>query len=195
MYKYDPYTRIHFPLLPAVCLCVVALLLSGCMTPDIADREWKYLRVVYLARDENGQLEPLAWHSKDREVLKRLRAAFPTGKYDPMPKPWGVPSHRVDIKTRWGQWWSLTHMRDAGGLPFIQFYDETRTNPLYWYHVFKFSSALHDQNNPIFFFVTLTTEIKRVSGIDVNLHTEYCSGELDALEGNTASRYERVFGL
>ena len=164
-----------------LCLCVTMLVLAGCGTPNIANKEWKYIRVVYLERDENNQLKPQSWDTKDREILNRLRATFPNnGEYKVCHKPFGSRSNRVDIKLRWGSWWSLSDVKGHVD------YDIGVEKPT------GFMSAFYCKY-PKDFYATLINEIKRASGIAVDLHIKYRPGELETLGDNDAYGYERNF--
>ena len=183
-------------LLLGVCSCVAAFMLSGCMmTPDIANKDWKYIRVVYLERDVDDKLKPNSWHSKDKDVLQRLRAAFPSGgEYVPCYKPASSKTHRVDIKTRWCQWWSLRYMPRYQSPPMIRVYDESRRNPFCLYYEFDLHYAFDfEHENQKAFFVTLTNEIMRVSGTAVDFDMKFRPGELDALGTNNAAWYEQKY--
>jgi len=157
------------------------MLLSGCWSPEIANEKWKYIRVVYLVRDEDNGLKPQSWHSEDKGVLERLQATFPSdGEYiTSTHKIFGSRINRIDIRLRGGQWWSLTYSRNN---------EIAIQAPL----GIKGTFALK-HSNPKVFFVTLTNEIMSVSETAVDLHTVFRPGEADVLGDNDAWGYERNF--
>ena len=174
------------PLLTA-CLCVALFSLSGCLVkniiPDIVESEWEYLRVVYLERDENDELQPRTWHTTDQEVLANIKATFPrSGKYGSTSgKPAQSRSNRVDIKLQGGQWWSLAYLSKDQ----IHFLDSNSNHS-------RFGTL--KECNPEIFYTTLTNEIMRVSGTAVNLKINFHSyEEAEKLGRKSAAWHEWVF--
>jgi len=172
-------------LLLTACLCAALLSLSGCVIikPDMLGSEWEYLRVVYLERDENDELQPRTWHTTDQEVLANIKAAFPrSGKFDSfVGKPVQSHSNRVDVKLQGGQWWSLAYL----GKDHIHFLDSTSG----WSRFCSLRNC-----NPKVFYTTLTKEIMRVSGTTVNVNIKFRSyEEAEKLREKSASEYEWVF--
>ena len=158
----------------------MAFMWSGCQPPKIADSEWECIRVVYLSHNEDGKLEPRSWCNTEHEILNRLRAEFPNnGKYLSCYKPSGSYNHRVDIKLRGGQWWSLTYKSLYMTNSVIQV-----VNPSFQ-QIYNFE---HD--NSKHFFIALTNEMMCVSGVSVDLFTKFNPNELG---DNSAFEFERNF--
>jgi hypothetical protein len=150
--------------------------------PRIAEKEWAYLRVVYLERNEQDKLRVKSWHTEDKELLKRLQTAFPKDrKYSLNSKPSGNHENRVDIKLCDGQWWSLSYFSLYGGGAGIGVDDPLNAMRTY---------RLHD-DDLVFFYTTLRDEIKCVSGktFDVWEKKLRSHKEADELGNNSAARY------
>ncbi len=149
-----------------ICVGMTVLMLSGCIlsSPDIANREWERIHVIYMVR-VHDTLRPRSWSSWDQTTLSRLRVAFPTeGKYMLFPKPLLSKLNRLDVKLRGGQWWSLAYFPDSGNIGIIDPYNAMRT-------------FLLENSKPEGFYIALTNEIMHVSGIVVDLDTKFRSDE------------------
>lgn len=164
----------------ACALCIlVMLMLAGCHYPKIKERQWEFIRVVYLER-EHDKLRPRSWHSADRERLARLRAAFPDGgEYVVSPKPQLSGVNRVDIRLRGGQWWVLAYFPESADIGVM---DGTNAK----------NTFLLKDSNPEKFYATLTNEIMAATGFAVRLDTKVRSrAEFEELGNNNAAWYER----
>lgn len=172
----ETYVR-HLPCGLGVLL--LALTFSGCIYPKIANREWEYIRVVYMVR-ERDKLKPQSWQSADATLLNRLHAAFPTGgNYVVSPKPHLSTVNRIDVKLHGGQWWCLAYFPDSADIGIV---DPSKAK----------NTFLLVESNPETFYGTLTNEIMKMSGIAVNLRTEIRSyEEMEKLGNNHAAYYER----
>ena len=162
-----------------VCgVCVLTLTLAGCIYPRIKEKQWEFIRVVYLVR-EFDKLRPQSWYSADQALLARLQNAFPSeGEYVVFPKPHASRVNRIDIKLHGGQWWCLAYFPASGHIGIMDTSNAKRT-------------FLLDNSNPETFFAMLTNEIMRASGIAVDLHTKIRSyEEADELGNNDAAYYD-----
>ncbi len=99
-----------------IALAVLVVSATGCallrtsFSPRCIRRtEWTYIRVVYLVRDENG-LRPVAWSTKDSEILSYLRSEFPRARSELMPFPRGSFVNRVDILLKNGRRWRIVYL-------------------------------------------------------------------------------------
>ena len=170
-------TAKHLWCVCAVCILVMPML-AGCLYPKIKERQWEFIRVVYLER-EHDKLRPRSWHSADRERLARLRAAFPSeGEYMYFPKPLLSRVNRVDIRLRGGQWWVLAYFPESADIGVM---DGTNAKRAF----------LLEDSNPEKFYTTLTNEIMTATGIAVRLDTEIRS--LAELGDNSAAWYDEGY--
>jgi hypothetical protein len=170
----------HLCCVCAACILVMPML-TGCLYPKIKERQWEFIRVVYLVR-EYDKLRPRSWHSGDRELLARLRAAFPSeGEYKYFPKPLLSGVNRVDIRLRGGQWWVLAYFPESADIGVMDGTNAKRT-------------FLLKDSNPEKFYVTLTNEIMTVTGIAVRLDTEVRSrAEFEELGDDNAAHYDESY--
>ncbi|HHU15704.1 MAG: hypothetical protein PHG74_05225 [Kiritimatiellae bacterium] len=167
----------HLCCVCAACILVMPML-TGCLYPKIKERQWEFIRVVYLER-EHDKLRPRSWHSADRERLARLRAAFPDGgEYVVSPKPHLSRVNRVDIRLRGGQWWVLAYFPESADIGVMEGTNAKNT-------------FLLENSNPEKFYTTLTNEIMTATGIAVRLDTKIRSrAESEELGNNDAAWHE-----
>lgn len=142
----------------------------------IGESKWSFIKAVYLVRDETG-IRAESWRTRDRKVLKQLRATFPRDAelditYDiPMNK-----CNRVDIELRSGQRWVISYFHHARSMTFFdpiwieRSYDLSDVGPEFYEALTQAIEA--DTGKKVDFFI-------KVDWDNIKLHDELDAADYD----------------
>lgn len=171
-----------FPKTCAVVMATVLIAASGCHTlmlghpAKIEQSKWASLKAVYLVRDEKG-LHADSWCTGDREILEKLRAAFPRDAEWDISYNIGMNRcNRVDIELRNGQRWVISYFRHARSM--------TVFDPIWVKRSFFLKNIGAD------FYEALMQAIEADTGKKINFFMDIDQDDVEALGDRDAADYD-----